>query len=217
MNKKDVKIIILVGEMAMKNDELQVILEQIAKIKPGDTFSASYNQPVQHNVWSTTATRTWYRESRQGTLTYLKHIFETALQCKVMIPMAKEAMQGLENLKYTYHNDSAIINDIDELITVVYKQLNQYNVDKHEFFVALEKNNQSFVEAYLYNGEESNLKNEDGQNALHVVSQKAYYNEALFKLLIHFKVDPLALDVDDKTPLYYAITTGCTDAVLKLE
>jgi len=203
--------------MTMKQEELQMILEKIGQMNPGDTFSSVYNQPLQHNAWSTTATRTYYRESRQGTMSYLKHIFDTALQCKSLTVMIKEAMRGLENLKYTYHNDSKMIDEINQLIDHVRDQLNQYDSHKHDFFVALEKCDLSFVETYLYNDEDPNLTNDKMQNALHIVSQKAYFHDAMFKLLIHFKVDPLAVDCHDKTPLYYAITTGCTDAVLKLE
>lgn len=200
--------------MSKINEDNLSKLKMIASIEPGQTFSPSYDTPLDHNIWSTTIWRTYNREDRKKSINYIKSVLDEArlhVESKEMILLA---LKGLENLKETYKGDYMIIGLINTIIED-YSNLN-ISIDC-DFFDALKNLNYPYIEKYLYDGNNPNIKNNDKQNALHIVSDNKVYNYKIMDMLLNFNIGLTDKDVYGNSPLYYAVTSGCTDAVLKLE
>jgi ankyrin repeat protein len=198
-------------------------LNVIASIKKDQTFSDAYDIPLDHNIWSTTLWRTYNREDRKKSINSINTILDQAYTLYTesydsnIMNMIMAALSGLENLKITYKGDHMIIGLIDTIIDN-YNKKYQISIDQEPiFFTHLRNANYGYIEDYLYNGNNPNIKNNDLQNALHIVCDKKYYYGKIMDILVNFNIALTDKDKDDKTPLYYAVTSGCTEAVLKLE
>jgi len=208
----------------MNIEDIITKLKTISTIEKGQTFSPSYDLPLDHNIWSTTISRTYYREDRKKSIMYIKEILNHGYQFYIKdhnIELRKLlfcALNGLDNLKVTYKGDFMMLGLINTILDDYDNKLN--TAYKSEFLMAVKSNNYDYVENYLYEANEANeanLKNEDLQNALHIISDKKYYNSKIMDVLLNFNIHITDKDIHGNTPLYYAITSGCTDAVLKLE
>lgn len=202
------------------------LLNTIANIQPGQTFSTSYKDVISHN-WRTGLYRKYYKEDRRETIEFIKDLMEQALS-EQLKPEILKALNGLEQLKQTYHGDDITIGQISVLITNIKRKLHdpEYvisigdlcaDTDSEEFFAMIIKKDNQLLSAYLYAGKYPSYINERGQNGLHLLAQKEYYCGKMMDLLIDFNVNISLIDKDDYTPLYYAISTGCVEAILKLE
>lgn len=203
----------------MKNEDIIHKLNVIAAIEKGQTFSDAYDTPLDHNIWSTTLWRTYNREDRKKSVNCIKNIldqgytlYNTTYDVSV-IEALKLALIGLENLKVTYKGDHIILGFINTIIDDYKKKL---VLNESDFFTNIKSKNYTFIENYLYEGNNPNVKNIDGQNALHLVCEQ-YYNAKIMDILLNFNIGLTDKDIYNNTPLYYAVTSGCTDAVLKLE
>ncbi len=222
-------------------EEILIKLSTIAALKKGQTFSTSYESPVTHKSWSTSFLRTYYSEDRKQTIKYIKDVLETALltasQIKfdtegynILVDQIQLATIGIENLRTTYKGDYYIIGLINQLV----EETKQYLIDiknneyvkcekkekletDPEFFEAIHQGNYNVIEDYLYDGKEPNIKNNSLQNGLHVVAHKEYYNIKILNILLNFNIDVYAKDIEGNTPLYYAISTGNVDGIIKIE
>lgn len=200
-------------------------LKMIASIEKGQTFSPSYDTPLDHNIWSTSIWRTYNREDRKKSINYIKNILEQAYQLyyinsdSKIIEMMSSALQGLDNLKVTYKGDFMIIGLVNTILEDYTKKINPVDTEyiELEFFTELKNMNYSFIENYLYEGYSTIVKNNELQNALHIVSDKKYYHCKIMDLLLNFNVGLTDKDIHGNSPLYYAVTSGCTEAVFKLE
>lgn len=216
-------------------DELIKTLNSIASIKKDETFSPNINQNISHNTWSGSIWRTYYRESRIKTVKYIQNIFEQTIEIIQTIQnnelkdklknSLQEAIVGLENLKLTYINDFetigiivTIINNINEKLSVTIEPITDHEIiENTQFFDAIKSKNYLFIEQYLYDGNEPNIKNTEYQNGLHLISQKCFYDKKIINLLLSFGINYQDKDIHDQTPLSYAINTGCSEAVIILE
>jgi len=209
--------------MNAKNEDILHKLKVIACIEKGQTFSTAYDTPLDHNIWSTTIWRTYNREDRKKSINAIKSILEQAysLYCEnydiTIMNSIMTSLNGLENLKTTYKGDHMIIGLIDTIVDDYKKKYDIVSDQEPQFFTELKNKNYSYIETYLYDGNNANIKNNELQNALHITSDKKYYSGKIMDLLLNFNIGISDRDINEQTPLYYAVTTGCTEAVLKLE
>lgn len=209
--------------MSVKTEDILNKLKVIAAIEKGQTFSNAYDIPLDHNVWSTTIWRTYNREDRKKSINSIKNILENAyiMYCQnydiTIMNAIMDALNGLANLKSTYKGDHMIIGLIDTIIDDYKSKYDLINDREPVFFTELKNRNYSYIENYLYEGNNPNIKNNELQNALHITSDKKYYCSKIMNLLLNFNIGISDRDINDQTPLYYAVTSGCTEAVLKLE
>ena len=219
--------------MSLEQEKIIKQLKLISSLQDGQTLSTSSETIIPHNAWSTTFWRTYYSEDRKKSIEYIKNAFENALILYKEDPSIKinidNALIGLKNLKLTYKSDhdtrgiiAQIINDTNEEIHQMNnndtnEEINQINNnnDTFYFFEALKSQNYSLIELYVNN--DPNMLNDEKQNGLHIISQQEFYNKDIMDLLLFFHVNPNLKDVHNNTPLYYAIITECTDAILQLE
>ena len=216
-------------------EEILIKLSTIASLEKGQTLSTCYEAPLTHNSWSTSFMRTYNREDRRKTIDFIKDIFDRSL---VMLSTLKSderselktaiqnALVGVENLKVTYKGDYYVIGLINTMIVEMNKHLcnpieklpkDVPNTDLSDFFEAIKTSDYTFIEDYLYDGKSPNIKNEFLQNGLHLVADKQYYNLKILTILLNFDVNVYLKDMYGNTPLYYAISTGNIEAVIKLE
>lgn len=214
-------------------EEILIKLTTIGALEKGQTLSTCYETPVQHKSWSTTFSRTLNGEHRKKTINYIQDVISEAKSIveslkdeegiDILKNLIKESLIGVENLKTTYKSDYYIIGMINTLIEDTTKWLTTHKMEVIEstdhriFFDAIKNIDYVTLEDYLYDGKEANLKTEKLQNGLHLVADKGYYNLKILNILLNFNVDVHAKDIDGHTPLYYAISTGNAECVIKLE
>lgn len=209
-------------------DELSNILSKLSLIKTGDTFTCSTNQVVDHSTWYSSLTRRYYREDRKGTVSYIKDVLEQATPHATLHNDIKNAILGLQNLQLTYKNDFDTIGAIDTIIHDAKRRMTSTDIiidipdtdpdtidNIPELLKAVEAKDWEGIKQYLYDGRDPHVVNASKQNALHVCAQS--YDSKIMNLLIHFNVDVFKMDEAGWTPLYYAVISGSTEAVLKLE
>lgn len=211
------------------SDELLFKLLSIASIKKGETLSTTTCQPIEKSYWSTTLSRTYNRENRKKSVSYIKDVVEQALKIvkynsndenKLTLTDAlNSCLPALENLKETYKGDYEICGAISTIINLIKPSFTEVFVDvtNHELFDAIKNKNYDYIEKYLYDGKDVNIKTIDGQNALHIAVDKKYYDKQILNLLLSFNIDLTCKDIEGSTPVYVAVTTGCCEAVLMLE
>ncbi|HSW77008.1 MAG TPA: ankyrin repeat domain-containing protein [Candidatus Saccharimonadales bacterium] len=195
-------------------EEISTILNEIASIQTGQTFSPLTNKPTDHGTWSSSVYRRYYGEDRGSMLTYLKQVYTRAFELNID---TNYTIIGLEYLQKTYAYDFVIVGMIETLIQQIRNQVLIIPPHVYDLFDAVKEQNQTWIETYLYEGRDIGVKNNEGQNALHLAAQQRYYDKNIINLLIHFNIDAQLHDNDRNTPLYYAITSGCTQAVLMIE
>ncbi len=157
---------------------------------------------------------------------------------KILVDQIKAALEGIESLKFTYKSDYYTIGLINTIVEETNKYLEEIKpcpgpcvkiedqkckIEKYEtldqelFFEAIKTNDYATIEEYLYEGSNPNIKNNFLQNGLHCIADTKYYQEKILNILINFNVDPLAKDVDGNRPLYYAISSGNIQCIIRLE
>lgn len=102
-------------------------LRIISLIHPGDTLSSTSMTILDHNSWSTTIWRLIRGESRDTTVTYIRHIFMDALHILMMDPYIDQSLItniklgliGLRSLKVTYKLDPDFGKEIDTIISYI--------------------------------------------------------------------------------------------------
>lgn len=233
-------------------EEILIKLSTIASLEKGQTLSTIYESPVAHNSWGTCISRTYNKEDRKKTITYIKGVFESALILAadlksdvegytILVNQIRNALIGIDSLRTTYKGDYYIIGlintiveetnkyleeikikEMDEIINAVKNSqdnpIEKYESDHHAlFFKAIQTNDYLKIEDYLYDGKEPNIKNMMLQNGLHCIADKKYYNLKILNILLNFNVDVYDKDIDGNTPLYYAISTGNIECIIKLE
>ena len=212
--------------MSLDQETIINQLKLIASLQEGQTLSTSSETTVTHNAWLTTLWRTYYSEDRKKSMQYINNAFLNAItlyQSGVDIKNEiTKALQGLEKLKLTYKDDhdlrGLVVKIIDDTNVEIEKIKPLGGNDKNfNFFNNLKNKNYNGIEDYLFENNDPNILNEENQNALHITSQQEFYNKEIMGLLLQFRVDTYFKDKHNNTPLYYAIITECTDAILCLE
>jgi hypothetical protein len=192
---------------------------------------------IPHNSWSTSFWRTYNRETRKKTVSYIKDVFDTAIlmlkRGDIDVNLLKDditlALLGFHHLKGTYKGDfetvgliSTFIDDInkklgDIVLNLNTKKINVTYKDDLNFFDLIANRQYDDIKKYLYEGHDPNILNFEGKNALHFVCHKLYYDPNILNLLYSFNVDPLREDIFGNTPLQEAVNSGCAEAVIFLE
>ena len=126
----------------MKPQELMINLKFISKLKQGDkiNFKSSGGMSICNQddwrllpVWLSNKIngvfRNWYKEESKDTLCFFfenitqtvdtikKNVKTDLVMCSNLVESLRECIEGLENSKTTYHNDSLYISCIDTLIS----------------------------------------------------------------------------------------------------
>lgn len=212
-------------------NEIITKLTIISSIEEGHTLSPSYDQVIPHNSWSTSFWRTYNRESRKGTVVYIKEVFDHAililkrgdLDIIILKDFISNALLGFNNLKSTYKGDFETVALINTYIDDINKKLGDVVISVNDkkynnvFFDLLTSNRYDDIEKYIYDGHDPNILNFEGKNALHFACHKLYYNPKTLNLLYNFNVDVLHEDTHGHTPLDEAVNSGCAEAVIFLE
>lgn len=86
-----------------------------------------------------------------------------------------------------------------------------------QFFNNLYESNYDGISAYLHDGNDVNIMNDNGENAMHILCNKKYYNKEIFKLIMSFNVNFTKKDNKGFTPLDCAVNTNCSEAVVDIE
>ena len=105
------------------NVELVQFLHKIGTIKKGQTYSLANGCVVNHEAWSTTLSRLWYREDRTSLLTELENKIPVAIfnlirnEDPVLDNALKAVLPGLKSLIETYKEDHVTVNRLSLLIS----------------------------------------------------------------------------------------------------
>ncbi len=108
----------------MSDKKITIIsnLKILASLTPGQTLSTSSMTIIDHNAWSSSLWRSYARENRKDTITFIKGIFIEAVSilklypCKELFDNFEPAFKGFLNLKETYKADYYTIAEIDRII-----------------------------------------------------------------------------------------------------
>src|SRR5260221_13438944 len=107
-------------------------LTTISTLTDGSTLSPSYDQVIAHNSWSASLWRTYNRESRKTTVTYIRDTFDTAIELLMIGTYSDQvtlksyitqALNGFSHLKNTYKGDFEIIGLISTIMDDVNKKM----------------------------------------------------------------------------------------------
>ena len=100
-------------------------LQIISTLQKGQTFSPISRQNIDHNSWSCTLWRSYNKENRKSTISYIRERFMEVLDyyhlnknSEILITL-DEALIGFQNLKETYKGDYAIIGEINSVLEEV--------------------------------------------------------------------------------------------------
>src|ERR1700722_12616461 len=86
-------------------------LEVLSKLSPGLTLSTSTMTIINHETWSGSLWRTYARENRKDTISFIKSIFTEAISIlelnysQELADAVKTALKGFSSLKETYKGD----------------------------------------------------------------------------------------------------------------
>lgn len=124
--------------LGLHNDDriIQIInnLNVVSQLKPGSTLSTSTMTVIDHNAWSGSFWRTYARENRTQTVTYIKSLFQEAISIlkttqsnhpsiKDITINVETAILGLSSLQETYKGDYYLLSEIDQIIQSTKKDL----------------------------------------------------------------------------------------------
>lgn len=214
-------------------------LKSISLIKEEDTYSTVSEEPILHNSWSSFFYRRYNRENPGKTIQYIKEVLYSALrlinECNdneeknEIKSLLTDALKGFSNLKITYKNYSDTVIDINNILNDINTHMldncvltddvsgELYINDKDKFFNNLYESKYDEISKYLYDGNDVNIINDEGKNALHIVCDKKYYNKEIFKLIMSFNINLMQKDDKGFTPLDCAVNTNCSEAVVDIE
>lgn len=100
------------------DEKLWHIIDSLASLEAGQTFSTTSQQIVHHGSWSTSLWRTYQGENRRQTIDYLVRILEDAFTYFELHPQEKimnrllKAIQGFAKLQFTYNDDEKLVEEI---------------------------------------------------------------------------------------------------------
>lgn len=111
-------------------------LQLISTIKPGQTFSKISKTVVDHKSWSTSLWRTFYRENRRETITYIHTCLQQAVDIyiyqlhrgeddQILRTYILMSLVGFNNMTKTYWEDFSSTTEIERIIRETTRRIDE--------------------------------------------------------------------------------------------
>ena len=117
--------------MELEYTRLVSLLETISLIQPGDTFSTTTGEIINHNTWGSSFWRRYNGENRADSIKYIENIFQSAIKYlntnfdASIAELLGKSLLSFSNLKITYNTDYYIKADINKIIANIDQELQQ--------------------------------------------------------------------------------------------